>query len=145
MTFSFQQLGDIDLINQTFTVQARVTLHWKPTEAEWNQWRADPRSFDPDVPGLDVTNAQTQECTPFFRPRIETDAAGKHRIRHKMLFRLILMQQMDVKNFPFDCQVLRMKIEADNVISEDILVPSPGSEIGTLELSNYRLQEWKVG
>ena len=144
LTFSFQQLADIDLIGQTFTTQARVTMMWKPTQVELDHWTSDPGSFDPDIPGLDITNAQEQECAPFFKPCIETNA-GKHFVRCKMLYTLTLMQQMDVKSFPFDCQFLRVKIEAASAIATDIFVPSVGGEIGTLELSNFRLQEWDIG
>jgi hypothetical protein len=56
LTFSFQQLSDINVIEQTFTAQVRITLQWKPTKEEWDQFQADPpTSFSPNIPGLDFS------------------------------------------------------------------------------------------
>jgi len=137
-------LTEIDASRGKFYADFYLDLHWYDKVAEKyvqskNAWN----------PGIEFVNADGG-VTKSFENYITTEVKGRKDVTHKITYQTRISGrftcQMNLRNFPFDTQRLRIHLESGEFMSDELsLRKEPGCGLNCCsELRENGLVEWEL-
>jgi hypothetical protein len=139
----FINLLSIDDVNETFTIDGILTLNWKDPRLSKNSLGFSANKCDPSVseiwsPALQALNRY--EAT-FIRGAV-LDINNDGDVVYKQRYKVELYNEFDLKNFPFDQQLLKLALAS---FSKGGAIKLNYNKDNTNVGANFKRQDWEVG
>jgi len=131
------RVGNIDTVNETVEAKLLIDAFWLPSADELNGGES---GWEP-LPNFQPVNATAIAAQELVKSPYLKDRDGEKVWHAKLGLDATFKQQFQLHAFPFDCQVLVLRIEMGNC-KEMIYVPPPQAIVMSVERALCPLTGW---
>lgn len=150
MFLCIANLNDISTVHHSFSLQGKLRLEWKASDEEAKRFFDNPHSFCPDIiPRWEFRNQIEfneevmgyENGTPYDFYKVK----GEWFMQRGAEFNVTFAQCLDLRNFPFDSQNLKIVIESRHLDKNHIqFKPMVSFPVVAFDQSNNNVPDWQV-
>ncbi|XP_054751566.1 gamma-aminobutyric acid receptor subunit epsilon-like [Lytechinus pictus] len=139
-------VGDIDTVTQQFTSEIYLSVTWKEPnvkgkqreEVNWDE------QWDPRIYFFNAVNIDKMQTNHYIIPNEDDDPSGSPDVRLSIRMKGTFKCSMQLKDFPFDCQDLTIKLMSDWPV-EDVEFVKDMNIKDSIRLDTFTAgQQWKL-